>query len=102
VDDNADMRQSWSAFSAGVLRWWRQKTERSRWSRLQRVPDLVLTDVMMPELDGFRSAQSLRKIPPPATCCDHVQHAPAKRRAIEGVDAGADDYLTKPSPGTYT
>jgi DNA-binding response OmpR family regulator len=60
-------------------------------------PDLALLDVMMPVLDGIevvramRAEPSLRSIP--------VILVTAKtdiRDVVEGLDAGADDYLTKP------
>ena len=62
-----------------------------------RKPNLVLTDVMMPRLDGFgllreiRNDQDLRDLPV------IVLSARAGEEArVEGLDAGADDYLTKP------
>ncbi len=63
----------------------------------RRKPDLVLTDVMMPRLDGFgllrelRSDHDLRDLPV------IVLSARAGEEArVEGLDSGADDYLTKP------
>ncbi len=60
-------------------------------------PDLILTDVMMPRLDGFgllreiRHDHDLRDIPV------IVLSARAGEEArVDGLDAGADDYLTKP------
>src|SRR5688572_29421217 len=60
-------------------------------------PDLILLDIMMPKLDGIRVVRrlkadiSLRSIP--------VILVTAKadtRDVVEGLDAGGDDYLTKP------
>ncbi|RWF26266.1 MAG: adenylate/guanylate cyclase domain-containing response regulator [Mesorhizobium sp.] len=60
-------------------------------------PDLILLDIMMPKLDGIsvvrmlKHDQSLRSIP--------VVLVTAKadtRDVVEGLDAGGDDYLTKP------
>ena len=63
----------------------------------QRVPDLVLTDVMMPQLDGFGLLRELRLDPTTASVPVIMLSARAGEEArIEGLDAGADDYLIKP------
>ena len=62
-----------------------------------RVPDLVLSDVMMPGLDGFELLRELRADP-------HTKEVPFillsaltdVESTIEGLEAGADDYLGKP------
>lgn len=98
VDDNADMRDY-------VRRLLSQQYDveavRDGLAALaairQRRPDLVLTDVMMPELDGFELLRSLRTDP-------HTQELPiillsaraGEESRIEGLAAGADDYLIKP------
>jgi two-component system, cell cycle response regulator len=63
----------------------------------QSPPDLILLDVMMPRIDGMEVARrikaddSLPFIPIiMQTALDTVQHK------VEGLDAGADDYVTKP------
>jgi signal transduction histidine kinase len=62
-----------------------------------RIPDLVLTDVMMPEMDGFGLLRALRENPATAVIPIIMLSARAGEEArIEGVAAGADDYLTKP------
>ncbi|MBD1848448.1 ATP-binding protein [Leptolyngbya sp. FACHB-711] len=63
----------------------------------QRVPDLVLTDVMMPQLDGFGLLQALRADPQTREVPIILLSARAGEEArVEGLAAGADDYLTKP------
>lgn len=63
----------------------------------QRVPDLVLTDVMMPQLDGFGVLQALRSDPQTREVPIILLSARAGEEArVEGLAAGADDYLTKP------
>lgn len=62
---------------------------------LEEQPDLLLLDVMMPKLDGFAVCAELRrlKFTPP------ILFLTAKgmvRDRVEGLDAGADDYLVKP------
>jgi signal transduction histidine kinase/DNA-binding response OmpR family regulator len=62
-------------------------------------PDLVLTDVMMPVLDGFGLLGALRRDPAPELRDLPVLLLSARageEARIEGIDAGADDYLTKP------
>jgi light-regulated signal transduction histidine kinase (bacteriophytochrome) len=60
-------------------------------------PDLLLTDVMMPGMDGFALLRELRKNPRTKTIPVILLSARAgEESAIEGLDAGADDYLAKP------
>ncbi|WP_375476851.1 ATP-binding protein [uncultured Nostoc sp.] len=62
-----------------------------------RVPDLVLTDVMMPGLDGFGLLQALRADPQTQKVPIILLSARAGEEArVEGLEAGADDYLIKP------
>lgn len=63
-------------------------------------PDLVLLDVMMPELSGFEACRLLRQSPATGhipvifvTCLAEDSHK------IEGLDTGAVDYITKPFNG---
>ena len=63
----------------------------------RRRPDLVLTDVMMPELDGFGLVSTLRQDPNLAEIPIILLSARAGAEAqVEGLGAGADDYLIKP------
>jgi PAS domain S-box-containing protein len=60
-------------------------------------PDLVLSDVMMPKLDGFGLLRELRANPNTKDLPIVLLSARAGGEAqIEGLTAGADDYLTKP------
>jgi DNA-binding response OmpR family regulator len=59
-------------------------------------PDLVLTDVMMPKLDGFGLLHQLRADPATQDLPIVLLSARAGEEAqVEGLEAGADDYLTK-------
>jgi len=63
----------------------------------ERPPDLILLDVMMPELDGLTVLRRLRSSP--ATASIPVVLLTAKALAedrVRGLDLGADDYITKP------
>ncbi|WP_233247730.1 ATP-binding protein [Caulobacter endophyticus] len=60
-------------------------------------PDLVLTDVMMPKLDGFGLLAAIRRDPVLRDLPVIMLSARAGEEAkVEGLDAGADDYLVKP------
>ncbi len=60
-------------------------------------PDLVLTDVMMPRLDGFGLLRELRIDARTRTIPVILLSARAgEESTVEGLDAGADDYLAKP------
>jgi len=60
-------------------------------------PDLVLSDVMMPALDGYTLLRELRSNPTTATIPVVLLSARAGEEArLEGAAAGADDYLVKP------
>jgi signal transduction histidine kinase/DNA-binding response OmpR family regulator len=60
-------------------------------------PDLILTDVMMPNLDGFGLLRELRADADLASIPVVMLSARAGEEArIEGIQAGADDYLVKP------
>ena len=65
-------------------------------ARIQ-MPDLVLTDVMMPKVDGFELLRQLRLDPQTREIPILLLSARAgEDAAIEGLEAGADDYLVKP------
>jgi signal transduction histidine kinase len=98
ADDNADMRD----YLARLLR--------ERWSveavsdgaealaaARRSVPDLVLSDVMMPNLDGFGLLRALRDDPRTRSVPIIMLSARAGEESrVEGLEAGADDYLVKP------
>lgn len=61
------------------------------------LPDLIILDVMMPEMDGIAACEELRRIP----TLRHTMIAFLTARGedysqIAGFEAGADDYITKP------
>ena len=66
--------------------------------RLSELPDLVLTDVDMPGLDGLGLVQRMRSTPSyreiPAIIM--TAHATAAEEAAEGLKLGANDYVRKP------
>jgi PAS domain S-box-containing protein len=63
----------------------------------ERPPDLILSDVMMPKLDGLDLLRALRADERTATVPVILLSARAGEEArIEGLEAGADDYVVKP------
>ena len=101
VDDNPDMR----GYLARLLEpYWTIRVAADGAEALESVraerPDLVLTDVMMPRLDGFGLLATLRAEPDTATIPVVFLSARAgEEAAVEGLAAGADDYLVKPFSG---
>ncbi|MGY8676553.1 response regulator [Bradyrhizobium sp. UFLA05-153] len=98
VDDNADMREHLGRLLA---RWWEVETATDGLEALNAArrspPDLVLTDTMMPRLDGIGLLSALRADPNLAEIPIILLSARAGEEArIEGLDLGADDYLVKP------
>ena len=62
---------------------------------LEERPDLVLLDVMLPRLDGFALCAELRRLDNPVPVLMLTAKGQVQDR-VTGLDAGADDYLTKP------
>ena len=98
VDDNADMRD----YVARLLsEHWTVAAVSDGAAGLEAArrdpPDLILSDVMMPGLDGFallsalRSDERTRAIP-----VIFLSARAGEESRIEGLQAGADDYLVKP------
>jgi two-component system KDP operon response regulator KdpE len=58
------------------------------------LPDLVVLDVMMPEMDGFETLERLREISTVPVIMLTVKGDEEDR--IRGLELGADDYVTKP------
>ncbi len=60
----------------------------------ERLPDLVVLDVMMPKLDGFETLAQLRKFSAVPVVMLTVRGDEADK--VKGFNLGADDYVTKP------
>lgn len=98
ADDNADMRDYVKRLLSQQYQVEAVGDGLAALSAAQRlVPDLILTDVMMPGLDGFGLLQALRNQPQTKNVPIILLSARAGEEArVEGLEAGADDYLIKP------
>ena len=98
ADDNADMRDYLRRLLAEA---YEVETvadgEAALRSLTDHAPDLVLADVMMPGLDGFRLLQAIRGNATISTLPVILLSARAGEESrVEGLQAGADDYIVKP------
>lgn len=99
VDDHED---NLALLGIGLgARGYRVETASSGQEALDRVaadpPDLILLDVMMPDVDGIQVARQIKandKLPFIPIIMQTALDTPADK--IEGFDAGADEYITKP------
>ncbi|MBP1204745.1 signal transduction histidine kinase [Duganella sp. 1411] len=98
ADDNADMREYLRRLLGDD--WEVNTCDNGREALAavrRRLPDIILSDVMMPELDGFGLLAALRDDPATRDIPVMLLSARAGEEArLEGLRAGADDYLVKP------
>ena len=60
-------------------------------------PQLIILDVMMPEMDGIEACEAIRKLPElSSTLITFLTARGEDYSQVAGFDAGADDYITKP------
>jgi DNA-binding response OmpR family regulator/two-component sensor histidine kinase len=98
VDDNSDVRyfiKSHFSYNYQVLEG---ENGLEGWNiALKTIPDIIISDVMMPDIDGFEFCSKIRKD-------ERTSHIPiilltalgSREHEIEGLSHGADDYITKP------
>lgn len=98
ADDNADMREYVKRLLDNQMHVITAVDGEDAFNKLlQYQPDLVLSDVMMPRLDGFgllkriRDHERLKNLP-----VIFLSARAGEEATIEGLNAGADDYLVKP------
>jgi len=98
VDDNADMREYLARLLGRLYTVEAVANGAAALAAIRKnVPGLILSDVMMPGLDGFSLTRALRADPNLAEVPIILLSARAGNEAIQdGLDAGADDYVVKP------
>ena len=98
IEDNADMRQF---IKERLVAHYRIKEavngEAGLKKAIKEAPDLIITDVMMPKLDGIELCKKLKS----EINTSHIPIIMLTAKAgienkIQGLETGADDYLTKP------
>lgn len=103
IDDNEEMRH----YIANKLKAKYQVQQAANGEEgfrlaIQEIPDIIICDVMMPVLDGIATTEALRKN-------FNTSHIPiilltansSEEKRFEGIETGADDYITKPFDYTY-
>lgn len=98
VDDNADMRDYLQRL---LEKQYYVETAANGKLALDKIanhiPELVISDIMMPEMDGIQLLHHIKQGPSTNSLPVILVSARAGEEAkIEGYDIGADDYLTKP------
>ena len=98
ADDNADMRDYVTRLLGDRYDVLAVADGQAAWDAVEkRTPDLVLSDVMMPVLDGFELLRRIRANPKTREIPVVLLSARAgEEERIEGLEASADDYIVKP------
>ncbi|MES2265141.1 MAG: response regulator [Bacteroidota bacterium] len=99
IEDNNDIRENVVEILqlAGYDAFEAQNGKAGIELALSHAPDIILCDIMMPELDGYGVLYMLNKNPETAAIPFIFLTAKAERVDLrKGMEMGADDYLTKP------
>ena len=103
VEDNQELREFLRSIFAPVYRVVEAADGMEGWSKaLKYLPDIIISDVMMPEKDGIEMTRELRA----DMTTSHIPIILLTARTtieskLEGLEYGADDYITKPFSATY-
>src|SRR6186713_2302564 len=99
IDDNKDIRENTAEILdlAGYETNTAENGKKGVETAIKEKPDLIVCDIMMPELDGYGVLHLLKKNPE----TEHIPFifltAKAERSDFrKGMEMGADDYITKP------
>lgn len=98
VEDNADMQTFICEIIASKYRFAKASNGLEGWDKaVEEIPDLIISDVMMPKMDGLSLCRKIKKD-------ERTSHIPivlltakaGKESKMEGLETQADDYITKP------
>jgi signal transduction histidine kinase/ligand-binding sensor domain-containing protein/DNA-binding response OmpR family regulator len=98
VEDNADLREYLRSLFASAFEIFLSPDGLDGWKRVSDLqPDFVLSDVMMPGMNGLDLCKKIKRNP-------RTAHIPvllltarvAAAQELEGLETGADDYISKP------
>ena len=99
IEDNTDIRENTAEIldMAGYKTFAAENGKRGVELALKEKPDLIVCDIMMPELDGYGVLHLLRKNPETQSTPFIFLTAKTERTDLrKGMEMGADDYITKP------
>jgi len=103
VEDNQELRVFLRTIFSSTYRVVEAADGMEGWSKaLKFVPDIIISDVMMPEKDGIEMTKELRA----DMTTSHIPIVLLTAKTsieskLEGLEYGADDYITKPFSATY-
>jgi CheY-like chemotaxis protein len=99
IDDNKDIRENTAEILelAGYKTFTAENGKKGVEAALKEKPDVIVCDIMMPELDGYGVLHLLRKNPEAQNIPFIFLTAKTERGDFrKGMEMGADDYVTKP------
>lgn len=99
IDDNKDIRENTAEILdlAGYKTFTAENGKKGVELALKEKPDVIVCDIMMPELDGYGVLHLLRKNPEAQNIPFIFLTAKTERSDFrKGMEMGADDYVTKP------
>jgi len=102
IDDNKDIRENTAEILelAGYKTFTAENGKKGVETALKEKPDVIVCDIMMPELDGYGVLHLLRKNPEGQNIPFIFLTAKTERSDFrKGMEMGADDYVTKPFEG---